>query len=114
MGTVNSQLPKVSNIKALDVYFGMCFFYVFGALIEFSAVCYLDKGKQKAHAKRKEAEKAAKDSQVNRLKDIRASRPCFLKIKISNQKKCKCLNADLRLLGSFKCVGCFFVILCLS
>ncbi|XP_063717209.1 glycine receptor subunit alphaZ1-like [Symsagittifera roscoffensis] len=74
MGTVNSQLPKVSNIKALDVYFGMCFFYVFGALIEFSAVCYLDKGKQKAHAKRKEAEKAAKDSQEaeqNRLKILK-------------------------------------------
>ena len=64
MGTVNSQLPKVSNIKALDVYFGMCFFYVFGALIEFSAVCYLDKGRQKSQIRKKEAEKVAKEHQV--------------------------------------------------
>ena len=55
MGTVNSQLPKVSNIKALDVYFGMCFIYVFAALIEFSVVCYLHKGSKRRAAERAKA-----------------------------------------------------------
>ena len=43
MGATNSNLPKVSSIKALDIYFGICFLYVFGALVEFALVCYFNK-----------------------------------------------------------------------
>ena len=67
-GTVNSQLPKVSNIKALDVYFGMCFFYVFAALIEFSAVCYLDKKSQKIAERNKEEQNQKKAQEEQELK----------------------------------------------
>ena len=67
-GTVNSQLPKVSNIKALDVYFGMCFFYVFAALIEFSAVCYLDKKSQKIAERKKEEANLKKAQEEQEMK----------------------------------------------
>ncbi|XP_075245287.1 gamma-aminobutyric acid receptor subunit gamma-2-like isoform X2 [Convolutriloba macropyga] len=43
MGATNSNLPRVSSIKALDIYFGICFLYVFGALVEFALVCYFNK-----------------------------------------------------------------------
>ena len=32
MSTVNTALPKISYIKAIDVYLGACFCMVFGAL----------------------------------------------------------------------------------
>ncbi|XP_075241059.1 glycine receptor subunit alpha-4-like [Convolutriloba macropyga] len=41
IGTTNSNLPKVSEVKALDVYFAMCSVYVFGAILEFASTCYL-------------------------------------------------------------------------
>ncbi|XP_075262346.1 gamma-aminobutyric acid receptor subunit pi-like [Convolutriloba macropyga] len=58
MGTVNSRLPKVSKVKALDVYFGLCFIYVFGALIEFACVCYFDKHFKTKNSQKAEQEKA--------------------------------------------------------
>ena len=54
-------------MKALDVYFGLCFIYVFGALIEFACVCYLDK-----HFKTKTSQKAAQEKEKS-LADERAS-----------------------------------------
>ena len=30
IGSTNAKLPNVSAVKALDVYFGICFGYVFG------------------------------------------------------------------------------------
>ena len=59
MGTANSQLLKVSTIKALDIYFGMCFFHVFRALIEFAAVCFCDKASEKRLTMKRDAEKVA-------------------------------------------------------
>lgn len=35
---VNQQLPRVSYIKAIDVWMTMCLVFVFGALLEFSVV----------------------------------------------------------------------------
>ena len=43
MGSVNSSLPKISYMKALDIYLAVCFFMVFGALIEYACVGYTDK-----------------------------------------------------------------------
>ncbi|XP_075256441.1 gamma-aminobutyric acid receptor subunit pi-like isoform X2 [Convolutriloba macropyga] len=41
IGSTNAELPNVSTIKALDVYFGICFLFVFGGLFEFATVIYL-------------------------------------------------------------------------
>ena len=33
MASVNAALPKISYMKSIDIYLGVCFFMVFGALI---------------------------------------------------------------------------------
>ena len=90
MGSVNSQLIKVSNIKALDVYFGMCFFYIFDALIKFAAVCYCEKS---------ETEKA--DDEKRRGKGRLKSQGLWLtwlKIKIRNFFANRRLSKSMRFL----------------
>ena len=36
-------LPKISYMKALDIYLAFCFFMVFGALIEYATINYTNK-----------------------------------------------------------------------
>lgn len=43
MGSVNSSLPKISYMKALDIYLAFCFCMVFGALLEYATVSYSGK-----------------------------------------------------------------------
>ena len=43
MGSVNSSLPKISYMKALDIYLAFCFSMVFGALLEYATVTYSSK-----------------------------------------------------------------------
>ena len=38
-----SSLPKISYMKALDIYLAVCFFMVFGALLEYATVSYAGK-----------------------------------------------------------------------
>ena len=38
-----SSLPKISYMKALDIYLAFCFFMVFGALLEYATVSYSGK-----------------------------------------------------------------------
>lgn len=47
---VRSSLPRISYIKAIDIYLVMCFVFVFAALLEYAAVNYTYWG---ARAKRK-------------------------------------------------------------
>jgi hypothetical protein len=37
---VRSSLPRISYIKAIDIYLLMCFVFVFAALLEYAAVNY--------------------------------------------------------------------------
>ena len=43
INSVNASLPKISYMKSIDIYLFVCFFMVFGALIEYACVGYTDK-----------------------------------------------------------------------
>ena len=43
INSVNAALPKISYMKSIDIYLFVCFFMVFGALIEYAWVGYTDK-----------------------------------------------------------------------
>ncbi|XP_038055632.1 gamma-aminobutyric acid receptor subunit alpha-6-like [Patiria miniata] len=43
IGNAGSSLPKLSYIKAIDLYLEMCYFFVFAALLEFALVSYYEK-----------------------------------------------------------------------
>ena len=51
---VRSSLPRISYVKAIDIYLVMCFLFVFAALLEYAAVNYTYWG---ARAKKKKKEK---------------------------------------------------------
>ncbi|KAJ8027924.1 Glycine receptor subunit alpha-3 [Holothuria leucospilota] len=42
MGNAGSSLPKLSYMKAIDIFLGICYFYVFAALIEYAVISYYD------------------------------------------------------------------------
>lgn len=46
MSTTNQQMPKVSYVKAVDIYLVVCYIMVFAALLEYAAVSYSNKKKQ--------------------------------------------------------------------
>ncbi len=63
MVSARSSLPRASAIKALDVYFWICYVFVFAALIEYAFAHYnADYSKEKAKVKmNKSAEVVSED-----------------------------------------------------
>ncbi|XP_075244802.1 gamma-aminobutyric acid receptor subunit pi-like isoform X2 [Convolutriloba macropyga] len=72
IGSTNAKLPNVSAVKALDVYFGICFGYVFGGLLEFATVIYLGSKEKKIAAQIKEKKEKQKEylSTINSIRNM--------------------------------------------
>lgn len=85
MSSVNASLPKISYMKSIDIYLEVCFFMVFGALIEYACVGYTAKRIQLRKNRFLAVQKLAEEKKEEALKQM------------SNMKVTICKTTDYKL-----------------
>ena len=70
MSSVNASLPKISYMKSIDIYLEVCFFMVFGALIEYACVGYTAKRIQLRKNRFLAVQKLAEEKKEEALKQM--------------------------------------------
>lgn len=82
MVSARSSLPRASAIKALDVYFWICYVFVFAALVEYAFAHfnadYMKKQKNKIKARRQSGEVSKHNTVSNFAKAITLHHDLFL------------------------------------
>jgi len=61
---MRSSLPRISYIKAIDIYLVVCFVFVFSALLEYAAVNYTYWGTRNARKSRRVRRRIRDDARV--------------------------------------------------
>ena len=79
MASIQSSLPPVAYTKAVDVWTGMCVFFVFCSLMEYAFVNYA----ARADHQRTRREKAEKEKEIE-LGMIDRQQGKFVELEISN------------------------------
>ena len=64
-------MPKISYMKALDIYLAFCFCMVFGALLEYATVSYTTKRIKMNQKKLEEFQKSVEEMRLDLAKKLK-------------------------------------------
>lgn len=90
LNILNNSMPKVSYVKAIDWYLICCFLFVFGVLVEYTVILYVESYRQRQRRqteiqKRTEKEKKAKEEASRPFNEGQTKTQTFARIKGENE-----------------------------